>query len=56
VITAADSQGLVYLLEDGRPKRTVVEIAGTDGEHTEIKSGLAAGAQVITEIDLRKTE
>jgi HlyD family secretion protein len=56
VITSADSQGLVYLLEDGRPKRTVVEIAGTDGERTEIKSGLAAGAQVITEIDLRKTE
>src|SRR6185369_14650385 len=56
VITAADSQGLVYLLEDGRPKRTVVEIAGTDGERTEIKSGLAAGAQVITEIDLRKAE
>jgi HlyD family secretion protein len=56
VITAADSQGLVYLLEDGRPKRTVVEIAGTDGERTEIKGGLSAGAQVITEIDLRKTE
>jgi HlyD family secretion protein len=56
VITASDSQGLVYLLEEGRPKRTVVEIAGTDGERTEIKSGLAAGAQVITEIDLRKAE
>ncbi len=56
VITAADSQGLVYLLEDGRPKRTVVEIAGTDSEHTEIKSGLNAGAQVITEIDQRKVE
>ena len=56
VITAADSQGLVYLLVEGRPKRTVVEIAGTDGERTEIKSGLNAGAQVITEIDLRKTE
>jgi len=56
VITAADSQGLVYILEDGRPKRTVVEIAGTDGERTEIKSGLNAGAQVITEIDQRKVE
>ena len=56
VITAADSQGLVYLLQDGRPKRTVVEIAGTDGERTEIKSGLSAGAQVITEIDQRKVE
>lgn len=56
VITGTDSQGLVYLLDEGRPKRTVVEIAGTDGERTEIKSGLAAGAQVITEIDLRKVE
>jgi HlyD family secretion protein len=56
VITAADSQGLVYLLQENRPKRTVVEIAGTDGEHTEIKSGLSAGAQVITEIDQRKVE
>ena len=56
VITAADSQGLVYLLEEGRPKRTVVEIAGTDGERTEIKSGLKEGAQVITEIDQRKVE
>jgi HlyD family secretion protein len=56
VITAADSQGLIYLLQDGNPKRTVVEIAGTDGERTEIKSGLSAGAQVITEIDQRKVE
>ena len=56
VITAADSQGLVYLLQENRPKRTIVEIAGTDGEHTEIKSGLSAGALVITEIDLRKVE
>jgi len=56
VITAADSQGLLYLLDQGTPKRTVVEIAGTDGERTEIKSGLAAGAQVITEIDQRKAE
>jgi HlyD family secretion protein len=56
VITAADSQGLIYLLQDGNPKRTVVEIAGTDGERTEVKSGLNAGAQVITEIDQRKVE
>jgi HlyD family secretion protein len=56
LITAADAQGLVYLLDQGTPKRTVVEIAGTDGERTEIKSGLAAGAQVITEIDQRKAE
>jgi HlyD family secretion protein len=56
VITAADSQGLVYVLQDNRPKRSVVEIAGTDGERTEIRSGLSAGAQVITEIDQRKVE
>jgi HlyD family secretion protein len=56
IITAADSQGLVYLLTDNRPQRAVVEIAGTDGEHTEIKSGLSAGATVITDISQRKTE
>ena len=56
VITAADSHGLVYLLQADSPKRTVVEIAGTDGELTEIKSGLSAGVQVITEIDQRKVE
>jgi len=56
IITSADSQGLVYVLENGRPKRTVVAIAGTDGEKTEIKSGLNAGATVITEIDQRKVE
>jgi HlyD family secretion protein len=56
IITAADSQGLVYLLTENRPQRAVVEIAGTDGEHTEIKSGLSAGATVITDISQRKTE
>jgi HlyD family secretion protein len=56
IITAADSQGLVYVLENDRPKRTVVEIAGTDGEKTEIKGGLTAGTAVVTSIDQRKTE
>jgi HlyD family secretion protein len=56
IITAADSQGLVYLLNNNRPQRTVVEIAGTDGEKTEIKSGLTAGTTVITDIDQRKAE
>ena len=56
IITAADSQGLVYVLEENHPKRTVVEIAGTDGEKTEIKSGLGAGTAVITSIDQRKAE
>ena len=56
LITAANSQGLVYTLENGQPKRTVVEVAGTDGERTEITSGLKAGAVIITEIDQRKVE
>ncbi len=56
LITAADSQGLVYQLVNTQPQRTVVDIAGTDGESTEIKSGIAAGATVITDIDQRKTE
>jgi HlyD family secretion protein len=56
IITAADSQGLVYQLQNNHPRRTVVEIAGTDGEQTEIKSGLSAGTAVITGIDMRKAE
>jgi HlyD family secretion protein len=56
IITPADSQGLVYLLENSRPKRTIVDIAGTDGEHTEIRAGISAGANVITDIDQRKAE
>ncbi|HEX3854465.1 MAG TPA: hypothetical protein VHW01_26060, partial [Polyangiaceae bacterium] len=56
IITPADSQGLVYLLDNNRPKRTIVDIAGTDGEHTEIRGGISAGANVITGIDQRKAE
>ncbi len=56
IITAADSQGLVYSLKDNQPQRMVVSIAGSDGERTEIKSGLTAGTSVITDIDQRKTE
>jgi HlyD family secretion protein len=56
IITSADSQGLLYVLQDNIPKRTVVAIAGTDGEQTEIKSGLSAGTAVITSIDMRKAE
>ncbi len=56
IITSADSQGLVYVLDNNRPHRTVVDIAGTDGQHTEIKSGLTAGTEVVTEIDQRKSE
>lgn len=56
IITSADAQGLVYLLTADKPERKVVSIAGSDGEHTEIKSGLNAGGQVITGIDQRKAE
>ncbi len=56
IITAADAQGLVYILKDNQPQRTVVSIAGSDGERTEIKSGLSAGTNVVTDIDQRKTE
>jgi HlyD family secretion protein len=56
IITSADSQGLVYVLQNNVPKRTVVEIAGTDGERTEIKGGLNAGTAVVTGIDQRKAE
>lgn len=49
----SDSQGAVYVLENGRPKRLVIEIGGTDGERTEVKSGIAAGTEVITDIDDR---
>ena len=56
IITAADAQGLVYVLDNNKPLRTVVEIAGTDGEHTEIKGGLSAGTAVVTSIDQRKVE
>src|SRR5450432_1908224 len=62
VVAASDSQGLVYVLAAGaagvapQPKRTIVEIAGTDGQQTEIRSGISAGTQVITDIDQRKTE
>jgi len=44
------------LLDNNRPKRTIVDIAGTDGEHTEIRGGISAGANVITDIDQRKAE
>jgi len=51
-----DSQGVVYVLNGTRPKRTIVEIAGTDGEKTEVKGGIAAGTQVITDSEQKKAE
>jgi HlyD family secretion protein len=56
IITGADAQGLLYVLDNQKPQRTVVTIAGTDGERTEIKGGLAAGTAVVTGIDQRKAE
>jgi len=55
-VALTDSQGVVYVLENNHPHRTVVDIAGTDGEHTEIKSGIDAGTQVVTDIDQKKAE
>jgi HlyD family secretion protein len=36
------------VLENGRPRPVNVKIGSTDGELTEITSGLEEGAQVIT--------
>jgi HlyD family secretion protein len=44
------AQGVVWVLENGKPKRTVVNIGGSDGQSTEIVSGdLKEGALVITD-------
>jgi HlyD family secretion protein len=48
-----EAQGIVYVLKEGKPARTVIGVGGTDGERTEVKTGLAAGAQVITDVDER---
>lgn len=44
------AQGVVWVLEAGKPKRTVVGIGGSDGQSTEIVSGdLKEGTVVITD-------
>jgi HlyD family secretion protein len=43
-----DGSRTLYVLENGRPHPVNVRIGSTDGELTEITSGLDAGAQVIT--------
>lgn len=43
-----DGSRTLYVLENGRPHPVNVKIGSTDGELTEITSGLDAGAQVIT--------
>lgn len=46
--TPTDGSRTLYVLENGRPRSVNVKIGSTDGEVTEITSGLAEGAQVIT--------
>ena len=43
-----DGSRTLYVLENGRPHAVNVKIGSTDGELTEITSGLEEGAQVIT--------
>ncbi|TGV67333.1 HlyD family efflux transporter periplasmic adaptor subunit, partial [Mesorhizobium sp. M00.F.Ca.ET.149.01.1.1] len=43
-----DGSRTLYVLENGRPHPVNVKIGSTDGELTEITSGLDEGAQVIT--------
>jgi hypothetical protein len=49
------AQGVLWLLENGQPKRTVVQIGGSDGQSTEIVSGaLKEGSVVITDQEQAK--
>ncbi len=51
------SRGSVYVLENGAPKRVVVETGGGDGQSTEIKPGpIQAGTVVITDLDQAKPQ
>ncbi|MGY2996128.1 efflux RND transporter periplasmic adaptor subunit [Mesorhizobium sp. URHB0026] len=43
-----DGSRTLYVLENGRPRPVNVKIGSTDGELTEITSGLEEGAQIIT--------
>ncbi|TIQ37621.1 MAG: efflux RND transporter periplasmic adaptor subunit [Mesorhizobium sp.] len=43
-----DGSRLLYVLENGRPHAVNVRIGSTDGDLTEITSGLQEGAEVIT--------
>ncbi|ESY19722.1 MULTISPECIES: efflux RND transporter periplasmic adaptor subunit [unclassified Mesorhizobium] len=48
-----DGSRTLYVLENGRPHPVNVKIGSTDGELTEITSGLDEGAEVITTSQLR---
>jgi HlyD family secretion protein len=55
--TLSAAQGVVWLLENGQPKRTVVEIGGSDGQFTEIVSGpLKDGSLVVTDQEQAKAQ
>ncbi|WP_292097164.1 hypothetical protein [Mesorhizobium sp.] len=43
-----DGSRTLYVLDNGRPHALNVRIGSTDGELTEITSGLEEGAEVIT--------
>ncbi|MEO9338058.1 efflux RND transporter periplasmic adaptor subunit [Mesorhizobium sp. SB112] len=46
--TASDGTRTLYVLKNGAPEAVQVKIGSTDGEFTEIVSGLSEGDQVIT--------
>ncbi|MDQ6433576.1 efflux RND transporter periplasmic adaptor subunit [Mesorhizobium sp. LHD-90] len=47
-VREADGLRTLYVLRDGQPEAVRVKTGSTDGENTEILSGLSAGDQVIT--------
>lgn len=49
---STDGSRTLYVLKDGRPMPVKVKTGSTDGEKTEIVSGLAAGDQVVIGIGL----
>ncbi len=51
------AQGILWLLEGGVPKRTVVEIGGSDGQFTEVVAGpLREGSVVVTDQEQSKAK
>ncbi|WP_315923710.1 efflux RND transporter periplasmic adaptor subunit [Mesorhizobium sp. SP-1A] len=44
----ADGSRLLYVLKDGRPRPVSVKVGASDGERTEVLSGLSEGDLVIT--------
>ena len=43
-----DGSRLLYVLKDGRPRPVSVKVGASDGERTEVLSGLSEGDLVIT--------